>query len=457
MLNDASRDITVEIPNGWRPRPYQQPLWNYLKNGGKRAAAVWHRRAGKDSLCLNWGCRSALLQVGNYWHMLPEQKQGRKVIWDAVNPHTGIRLIDQAFPEAIRDGKRDDEMIIRVKNGSTWQVVGSDNYNSLMGAPPRGVVFSEWSLAKPMAWDFIRPILAENGGWALFIYTPRGRNHGWDVYEMARKNPDWFAEILSVNETNAIPMSVIEEERRSGMPEEFIQQEYYCSFNSPLAGAFWGQQLDQIEKAGQITKVDATPEFSVKTAWDIGFTDDVAIWFYQPTFLGIKIVDYYENRGKDVPHYAEVIRNKPYNYETHWLPPDAKAQTFAAGGRTVIEQLVNLLGMDKCRLLTKQDPEDWIQAARVIIPRCWFDATRTEQGMKSLRAFQREWDEDRRCFKEKYLHNWASHAASAFGVLASVYVEENPSADPGPVFRNPSLDEIYERRESTGRSLRGRI
>ena len=379
-----------------------------------------------------------------YWHMLPEQKQGRKVIWDAIDPHTGIRLIDQAFPQEIRDGQREDEMIIKLKLGSTWQVVGSDNYNSLMGAPPRGVVFSEWSLAKPMAWDFIRPILAENGGWALFIYTPRGRNHGWDIYDMARKNPEWFSEILTVEDTGAIPLSVIEEERKSGMPEEFIQQEYYCSFNSPLAGAYWGHALDAIARAGQITKVEPQRELPVYTAWDIGWRDDVAIWFYQPTFLGVRIVDFYSNYGKDIPHYADVIRNKPYNYATHWLPHDAKAETLAAGGRSVIEQLANLIGMDKCRIVPRQDPEDGIQAARAIIPRCWFDETKCAEGLKSLHAYQREFDEDRRVFKERPLHNWASHAADAFRYLATVYVEENPSVAPGPIFRNPTMNEIWE-------------
>ena len=165
----------IVIPHNWQPRDYQQPLWRYLCNGGKRAVAVWHRRAGKDDICLHWTACAAMERVGVYWHLLPQADQARKAIWDAVNPLTGLRRIDEAFPHAIRANTRETDMFIRFKNGSTWQVVGSDNFNSLVGTPPIGLVLSEWALADPAAWAYLSPILMDNGGWAVFITTPRGR------------------------------------------------------------------------------------------------------------------------------------------------------------------------------------------------------------------------------------------------------------------------------------------
>ena len=188
--------MEVVLPNRWRPRPYQQRLWNYLEAGGKRAVGVWHRRAGKDEVCLHWAACAAMQRVGNYWHMLPEASQARKAVWDAVNPHTGLRRTAEAFPPSILVGQRDDDMRLTLINGSTWQLVGADRFDALVGSPPIGLTFSEFSLTNPAAWDYLRPIPAENGGWSIFMMTPRGRNHAWKLYEMARSNPDWFEELV---------------------------------------------------------------------------------------------------------------------------------------------------------------------------------------------------------------------------------------------------------------------
>jgi phage terminase large subunit len=174
------------LPNNWEPRSYQEPLLRFLTNGGKRACLVWRRRSGKDDLALNWAAVASQERVGDYWHMLPEQSQARKAIWDAVNPHTGVRRID--LPIEMRAITREAEMMIRMKNGSTWRLVGSDNYNSLVGSSIAGCTFSEWALADPRADAFIRPMLTESGGWVLYITTPRGRNHAFKTLEMARKD-----------------------------------------------------------------------------------------------------------------------------------------------------------------------------------------------------------------------------------------------------------------------------
>src|SRR5262245_3183552 len=194
--------MDISLPaNDWHPRAHQQRLWRYLENGGRRALAVWHRRAGKDECCLHHAAREAWERPGNYWHCMPEFAQGRKAIWTAVNSHTGRRRIDEAFPPAIRESTQEHEMFLRFKNGSTWQVIGSDRYDATVGSGVAGIVYSEWALANPSAWGYHRPILEENQGWAIFITTPRGRNHAYDMLGYAEKSPDWFSEVLTVRDT----------------------------------------------------------------------------------------------------------------------------------------------------------------------------------------------------------------------------------------------------------------
>ncbi len=217
----------IQLPHNWTAKPHQRGFFRYMEGGGKRYVGVWHRRAGKDASAINWTATAAMQRVGTYWHMLPTLRQARLAVWDGIN-RDGQRIIDQAWPEAVRAGIRNDEMKLQLVNGSVWQLCGSDNYNSLVGSNPVGVVFSEWSLTDPLAWDFVRPILRENGGWAIFIYTPRGRNHGHTLLETARANPQWCAEVLTVKDTGVVSLEDIDEERRSGMSEELIQQEYMC-------------------------------------------------------------------------------------------------------------------------------------------------------------------------------------------------------------------------------------
>jgi phage terminase large subunit len=304
-------DIT--LPNAWNPRPHQRALWAHLEGGGKRAVAVWHRRAGKDSTAINWTAVAAHQRIGTYWHMLPTATQGRRVVWEGRDA-AGRRLIDQAFPPELRCNTRNDRMSMELKCGSVWQVVGSDNYDRLVGANPVGVVFSEWSLTDPRAWDYVRPILAENGGWAMFIYTPRGKNHGFDLYDLAHHHGDWFAEKLTVEDTGILAPAVIAAERSSGMSEALIQQEYFCSFEAANEGSYYGKLLEQAEQSGRVTRVPWQPELQVDTWWDLGIGDSTAIWFSQQAGLERHIIDYYECSGEGLAHYAKVLQDRNYIY-----------------------------------------------------------------------------------------------------------------------------------------------
>lgn len=251
-------ETKLVLPNNWKPRPDQLPLWSYLANGGKRAICVAHRRWGKDDVALHYTACAAMQKVGSYWHMTPEYGQCRKSVWDAVNPRTGKRRIDEAFPHAIRESTRSQDMFIRFINGSTWQLVGSDNYNSLVGSPPVGLVFSEYALGDPKAWGYLRPVIAENNGYAIFITTPRGKNHAYTLYEMAKEDPAWYAGLITVEDSGLLTKEQLEKELNEYIatfgPEEgyaLFKQEWYCGFDGAVSGAYYASIIDQLEANGR--------------------------------------------------------------------------------------------------------------------------------------------------------------------------------------------------------------
>jgi hypothetical protein len=392
-------------------------LWRYLESGGRRALAVWHRRSGKDDVALHWAACAAMQEVGNYWHMLPEAEQARKAIWNAVNPHTGRRRIDEAFPSAICN-KRDQDMLIKFVNGSTWQLVGSDNYNSLVGSTPRGVVFSEWALANPSAWAFLRPILAENGGWALFITTPRGKNHAKAMADAYRDDPAWFVQELPATETGVFTPEQLESERAAyaaeyGEAEGFalFQQEYLVSYDAAVVGAYYAGEMAEARQDGRISRVPYEPAAPVETWWDLGISDTMAIWFAQRVGREIRLIDYYQANGQGLAHYAKVLQGKPYVYGRHIGPHDIEVRELGTGQSRL--EVAKALGI-AFEIAPNLPVQDGIDAARRILSRCWFDEKNCEQGIAALQHYRKAYDEKNRVFRPTPLHNWASHPSDAF-------------------------------------------
>lgn len=417
----------VVLPNNWNPRKYQLPAWNALEGGIKRALLLWHRRAGKDDVCLHWAATQAMQRVGNYWHMLPEYAQARKSVWEAVNPHTGKRRIDEAFPDAICETKRSQDMFIRFKNGSTWQLVGSDTYNSLVGSPPIGVTASEWALADPAAWAYLRPILRENGGWAVFITTVRGKNHVWRMYDGAKNDPDWFVQRLTATDTGVMDAASLTKERMEYQREygaedgdALFAQEYMCDWEAAIVGSYYGKMIRDADAEKRITSVPYDPQALVHTAWDLGLSDLTTIWFFQVVGHEIHIIDYLENSGQPLAWYAGEIKKKPYAFGEHILPHDAEAKEL----QTNRSRTETLRGLDlNVRVLRASGAErilvaDGINAVRTILPRCWFDAVKCAKGIDALKAYRREYDEKRKCFHDRPVHDWASHGSDGFRYLA---------------------------------------
>jgi phage terminase large subunit len=436
--------LRIQIPHEWQPRPYQRPLWDYLERGGREAVAVWHRRAGKDEVGLHRACVAAHERPANYWHMLPEATQARKAIWAAVNPKTGKRRIDEAFPQELRKTTRDHEMAIEFKSGASWQVVGSDNFNSLVGASPAGIVYSEWALANPSARAYLRPIIAENKGWELFLYTPRGRNHGLRTLQAAQSNPDAFAQVLRASDTKQISQEVLDKELAAYIKEygkdegeAFFLQEFDCDFNAPLLGAILGRYVTRAERAGRINnEVEIDPDGSpIHISSDIGFRDTASWWFWQPKVGGFSLVDYDHDTGLEAKDWITRLRDKNYTIGKIYLPHDAKAKTFAAK-HSAFEQFADSFGWGNVELVPLTSKTDRINAARSVIDHCEFHATRCSDGMDGLREWSYEYDDELKTFSKEPKHDWASHPGDGFSYGAQMmreYVKPKPQ-DLGPKF-----------------------
>jgi phage terminase large subunit len=412
----------IQLPNDWAPRYHQKPIWNALTpidQGGlglKRACMVWHRRAGKDSTCINFIAKAMFDRVGTYWHMLPTTTQARKVVWTGIDFH-GRRIIDQAIPQEIRTRTNNNDMVIETLNGSVYQCVGSDNYDSLVGSNPIGVVFSEYSLADPAAWNFIRPILAENGGFALFIYTPRGKNHGYRIFEMAKKNPRWYASLSTVEDTfredgvtPIIDQATIQEERDSGMAEDMIQQEYYGSFDAGVAGSYYTEELNRAEEDGRIGDFPWDPHSPCVTVWDIGIRDATSIGIYQMDQTGAPVcIDYVEGRNKGMDYYIKELREKPYVYNAHYGPHDIETKDWVTGkSRQAMAADDHDFHFD---VTPKLSIDDGVEACRKFLNRCKFNKRKVAPLLDALYSYHRTYDDKREIYMDKPVHDWSSHAS----------------------------------------------
>ena len=414
-------DIT--LPYNWEARLHQQNFMKYMWSGGKRALLVWHRRAGKDNAALNFTAVETQRKVANYWHMFPEQKQGRKAIWNGVDPHTGVKFIDQAFPKELRESMNDTDMLIKFKNGSTWQIVGSDTYDSNVGTTPYGVIFSEWSLADPRAWDFIRPILKENKGWAIFPYTPRGKNHGFDLYEMAKDNENWFCELLTIEDTVRSDGSRIftdqdyQDELDEGMDPMLAKQEYYCSFDAGLLGAYYTDALKQT-KIGNYPWNPAKP---VHTFWDIGLKDATSITFAQENGGGIDIIDYEEQNNVPFNEWIGIINDKPYNYGIHSMPHDFKKRDWKDGKSADSTAQTFHFNYELTPELSRKQG---IDAVKMIMPRIRFNnSPAVSRLIDGLANYRREWNPKLKVFMDRPQHDWASNPADSFRYFAIAWPE----------------------------------
>ena len=425
--------MEINLPNKWVARHYQSDVWRYMTDGtpearNKRAICIWHRRAGKDSFGINFTAVMAHRRVGTYWHMLPSLQQARRVVWDGID-RDGRRIIDQAIPKELRRSVNNTEMKIELKNGSIWQCVGSDNYDSLVGTNPIGVIFSEFAIADPRSWDYLRPILAENEGWAMFISTPRGKNFFHDMYQMARGNPLWYSDLLTIADTfrdhqKTLPVMTKETydaELAAGMDVLLAQQEFYCGFDAGQYGAYY---TDQLNKA-KIGDYPWDPKLPVHTSWDIGLRDATAIWFFQQYDRGaIHVIDYWEDNNVPLSEWCKRVSETSYTFGTHVGPHDLEQRDKGFGVRLI--DTASDLGI-QFEIAPRVSIKSGIDAVKDFIPKLRFNQETTQKGFDALANYRRERNDKLQVFLDRPLHDWASHGADSIRYAALAYINGLPS------------------------------
>jgi phage terminase large subunit len=418
----------MQIPYNFHPREYQLSFFQYMDMGGpndKRSVLVWHRRAGKDLCALNYMIKQMYLNVGNYLYLLPKQTQARKVIWQGKT-NTGRSYLDY-IPTPLVKKKKIDEMQVELTNDSLFQLAGSDNYDSLVGTNYKGIVCSEYALQDSAAWDYLSPILVGNNGWAIFCYTPRGKNHGYNLFNNASRHKNWFSKLLTIDDTfdeygnPLVTQEQINELRKMGTDEAKIQSEYYCSFEGSTEGSYYGELITEARKDGRISKnIHYDPRYTVITSWDLGRNDTTAIWFIQLIGTEIRFIDYYENKNQSIDFYLNQLENfrmkKSYKYENHLMPWDGNSKTIHTN--LSVKEIAAKKGYDVTIVERISRKTIGINYARTLFPRFYFDSIKCSEGIKALDSYSKEYDSKNQTYKDSPKHDWSSNCADALRTFA---------------------------------------
>ena len=387
---------------------------------------VAHRRCGKTVACINdliWRALTEDKPNGRYAYLAPYYGQAKNIAFDYL----------MQFSEPARVKHNISELWVELFNGARIRLFGADNSDALRGMYLDGVILDEYADMKPSVWgEVIRPLLTDRNGlngfktWAVFIGTPKGHNAFWDIYNHATKSADWYVKTLRASQTNLLPKEELEDAARSMSPDQY-EQEMECNFESAIIGAYYGQEMRVLTDANRITEVEYDPMFPVHTAWDLGYSDDTAIWWYQVIHGEIRVLEYHSSNGQPIHYYTGLIESKDYEYGYHHLPHDARAKTLASGGKSIIEQISTKIDIKSLKIVPNLSLQDGIQATRLALMRAWFDH-KCEEGIECLRQYQREYDEDKKVFRDKPRHDWTSHGADAFRMLAVAWKEEEKPA-----------------------------
>lgn len=454
--------MEIKLPSavGWKPRLYQIPVWQHFfpKSEKKRAVVIGHRRWGKDLLAVNLcGCKSQE-RIGTYWHVLPTYKQGRNIVWNGIDGN-GRPFLSYLHPSLVRDMHTND-MRVHFHNGSVFQVVGSDDIDRLVGTNPVGVVLSEFSLHDPKVLDYLRPILRENKGWLLIITTIRGKNHGYRMKRTAMKrmleDSNWLHLDQTVLDTHTddgervVTEKDIESDRLEGMSEQLIRQEYYNDPEAPMQGAYYSAEMAKASTEGRIGTVLYDPKLPVDTHWDLGVGDATAIVFTQTHRMEIRVIDSYENSGEGLAHYAKHIKHKEYHYGKHYAPWDIMVREFTSGKSRF--EVAKEMGIP-FRVTQKHSVEDGIEQVRNVLGRCWFNDGKCERLIEALRSYRKEEaavklgytgaEGNSPLYKDGPLHDWTSHFADAFRVMAWNVKKASMDDEPMPL-PDRTTDDHYQ-------------
>ena len=410
--------MDITLPYDFTPRPYQELSWNaVLDPNFKRGMLIWPRRNGKDLHCWNMTIAKAMQRVGLYYYIAPYYNQGRQIIWEGADKE-GRRFLDY-IPKPLVTASTKLDMRIKLVNGSQIKLVGSDNIDSIVGTNPIGITMTEFSLHKRGVWAYLRPILAENGGWALFNGTPRGMaNEMYELYILAiRPESNWFLQHITRDDTGVPTLEAIQEDRDSGMPEALIMQEYYTNFLTGNVGTYYSTEMEMLRKEDRITRLPYDPRLPVYSFWDLGKRDATAIWFLQVHEHEIRIIDYYEKTEKSLIHHIKHVKSLPYSYESHWAPHDIKVEEMST--KISRWETASQHGID-FEIVEKLPIMEGIDAVREVLPRCWFDKEKTQLGRRALEHYHKSYDAKGETYSDAPARSWANHGSDAFRMMAVV-------------------------------------
>jgi hypothetical protein len=383
------------------------------------ACLVAHRRCGKTVAAINDLIRDALtIQRDNVRvaYISPTYRQSKAVAWDYCKEFTrsipGIKV-------------NESELRIDFPNGARIRLFGAETADSMRGLYFDSVVLDEPADFPMNAWStVIRPAIADRQGKATFIGTPKGRNSFFEIWDAARDDPSWYSAMHKASETKLLPQEELDAAIKT-MGEDRYEQEFECSFEAAIAGAYYGTEMKRATADNRITTVPHDRALGVVTAWDLGVGDSTAIWFAQFVGAEVRLIDYYESSGVGLDHYAGVLQEKKYLYESHILPHDVQVKELGTG-KSRLETLDNL-GIRPVEIAPKLNVDDGIQAVRSMLDRCWFDESNCNRGIEALRQYQRDFDEKGRTWRGRPRHDWTSHGADAMRYLAVGYRPQQSS------------------------------
>lgn len=404
------------VIHGYIPRKQFQ-AFHYRKK--RWACIVAHRRAGKTIACINELIGRAIRtkkDATRLAYIAPFYSQVKRVAWEYLKRYGAPVIIKT----------NESELYVELANGARIYLFGSDNADALRGLYLDGVILDEYADMKHSVWgQVIRPMLADRKGWAVFIGTPKGHNAFYDIYKLSKNDPEWFTMMLRASGSGLLSQDEIIDMRKT-MTEDQAEQELECSFEAAILGAVYGKWVAELEKKGRSYPGIYDKDLPVHTAWDLGYDDATAIWFWQVLRGEIRLIDYYENSGQDIEHYCQTLKARDYSYGKHWVPHDAANKLLAAGGRSIVQQAWEF-GV-KMYVVSATSQQNGIEAARKSLECTWIDSEKCMEGAEALKQYQFEFDDDKKVFRSKPRHDWSSHAADAYEII-------------GQVWKNPVMDE----------------
>jgi len=412
----------IEI--AYKPREQQLAI-HELMDSKRFGVVVAHRRMGKTVSAINHLIKEAILnqkEAPRYAYIAPTYGQAKRVAWDYL----------VKYAEPLGGSQNITELRVDFW-GRRVQLYGSDNPESLRGQYFDGVILDEIGDQNPKIWtDIIRPALADRKGWCLFIGTPKGHNHFKELRDRAEKEEGWGLLEFKASETGVVDDTELKAARNE-MGEDKYRQEFECSFDAAVEGSYYGQILNELEDKKHMQEIPWEELSRTFTAWDLGMGDSTSIWVAQLVGTEIRLIDYYENHGVGLDHYVKWIKDNDYSKAEHILPHDVRVRELGTGKSRL--EMLEEAGLE-IKIAPRMSLDDGIQAVRRILPRCWFNVPKVQTGLNCLRNYRRDYDEKRKIFYERPLHDWSSHGSDSFRYLA-LGLDEGHSTWDKPINKAP--------------------